>query len=194
MKLNEALQTDRELWEYLLVVHPTEEVNAEILKEKRLFEEKYAHEKDTRFYPHITVAAILAKEELEETFTRWIQNICNLQKSFMVTLNNYSAFPSSGLYLRVQDATPFKQLANAMKILDGFMTSNGCPALHLVSKPYLTFAKGLSQYSFDSAINEYSQKTFHAAFRVDRLILLKRNHFTRCQLINTFILPPFNLI
>lgn len=190
MELNEALQTDQELWQYSLVAYPTKEVNAQILKEKKLFEEKYEHEKDTRFYPHITVATILTKEEMEETFTRWIQNICNLQKSFTVTLNNYSAFPSSGLYLRVQDAAPFKQLANALKILDGFMTSNGCPALHLVSEPHLSFVKGLSQYNFDSAIKEYSRKTFYASFKVEKLILLKRDISARCHLLNTFVLPP----
>lgn len=182
------LQTD-ELWEYLLVAHPGEEVNAKILMEKKNFEKKYELDEDSKFRPHITIATILAKEAMEETFIRWIQNICNLQKSFTVTLNNYSGFPSSGLYLRVQDAEPFKKLANALKILDGFMQSNGCPPLHLASKPHLTFAKGLSQYSFENAIKEYSRKSFHESFKVDKLILLKRDAYMKCCLINTFILP-----
>jgi len=183
------LQTDY-LLEYLLVVHPNKEVNAKILNEKARFESKYGQDKDERFCPHITVATILAKEEMEETFIRWIQNICSLQKSFTVTLNNYSGLSSSGLYLRVQDTEPFRRLANALKILDGFMQSNGCPPLSLVSKPHITFVKGLSQYSFEIAVKEYARKTFHESFKVDKQILLKQDVHTKCHLINTFILPP----
>jgi 2'-5' RNA ligase len=187
---NEAVQTDYALWEYLLVVHPDKKACDKILDEKRKFEYKYEQDKDTRFYPHITIATIQAKEEMEGTFVRWIQNICNLQKSFTVTLNNYAAFPSSGLYLRVQDAEPFKRLAHALKILDGFMQSNNCPPVSLVGKPHLTFAKGLSVYNYDNAIKEYSRKTFHESFKVDKLILLKRDVYMKCHLVNTFILPP----
>jgi len=184
-----SLRADANLWEYLLVAHPSEEVHAKILDEKKIFETKYEQETDTRFYPHITIANFLAKEAMEGTFIRWIQNICSLQKSFTVTLNNYSGFPSSGLYLRIQNEEPFKRLANALKILDGFMQSNDCPPLKLVSKPHVTFATGLSQYSFDNAMQEYARKTFHESFRAEKLVLLKRDAYMKCHLINTFILP-----
>lgn len=184
------LQIDYDLWEYLLVAHPDAEVNTKILKEKKRFENKYEQVEDKRFHPHITIANFLAKEAMEPTFIRWIQNICNLQKSFTVTLNNYSAFPYSGLYLRVQSTEPFRKLSNSLKILDGFIQSNNCPPLKLVSNPHITFATGLSQYSFDKAISEYSRKTFHECFKVDRLFLLKRDENMKCHLINTFILPP----
>jgi 2'-5' RNA ligase len=184
-----SLQTENELWEYLLVAHPDKAVNKKIIEEKKRFEQEYGQEEDTRFHPHITIANFLAKEAMEETFIRWIQNICNLQKSFTVTLNNYNAFPSSGLYLRVQDTEPFKRLANALKILDGFMQSNDCPPLKLVSKPHVTFVAGLSQYTYESAINKYSRKTFHESFKVDKLILLKRDAYMKCHLINSFFLP-----
>ena len=185
-----SLQANTNLWEYLLVAHPGEEVHAKILNEKRNFESKYEQERDTRFHPHITIANFLAKEAMEETFIRWIQNICNLQKSFTVTLNNYSGFPSSGLYIRIQNEEPFKRLANSLKILDSFMQSNDCPPLKLVSKPHITFITGLSHYTFDDVIKEYARKTFHESFKVDKLVLLKRDVYMKCHLINTFILPP----
>jgi len=182
-------QTDCDLWEYLLVAHPCSEVNEKILLEKKLFETRFEQKHDARFRPHITIANFLAKEAMEETFIRWIQNICNLQKSFTVTLNNYSAFPPSGLYLKVLDVEPFKKLANALKILDSFMETNNCPPLKLVSKPHITFAAGLCQFAFDNAIKEYSRKIFHESFKVEKLILLKRDAYMKCYLVNTFILP-----
>ncbi|HWI90197.1 MAG TPA: 2'-5' RNA ligase family protein [Flavisolibacter sp.] len=185
-----SLQPGMDLWEYLLVAHPSEEVHVKILNEKRNFEILHELEPDKNFYPYITIANFLAKEPMEETFIRWIQNICNLQKSFTVTLNNYSAFPTSGLYLRVQNEEPFKRLANALKILDGFIQSNDCPPARLVSKAHITFASGLSQYSFDNVIKEYSRKVFHESFKVEKLVLLKRDVYMKCHLINTFIFPP----
>ena len=79
-------QTDSDLWEYLLVAHPGKEVNEKILLQKKVFETQFEQKHDARFCPHITIANFLAKEAMEETFIRWIQNICNLQKSFTVTL------------------------------------------------------------------------------------------------------------
>lgn len=189
--LNSAtgISVNVDLWEYLLVVHPTEEVRIKVLNEKRIFESKYEQESDTEFHPQISIANFWAKEVMEETFIRWIQNICNLQRNFTVTLNNYSAFPSSGLYLRIQNEEPFKRLANALKILDGFMQTNDCPPLKLVSRPHMTMVSGLARCTFENVVRDYARKTFHESFKVEKLILLKRDTDMKCYLINTFILP-----
>jgi hypothetical protein len=185
-----SFQTDYDLWEYLLVAHPDAEVNEKIIAEKEVFHSLHTHEKVIQAKPHITIASFLMKEPMEEIVIRWIQNICNLRTGFGVTLNNFSGFPPHTVYLRVQNPQPFQQFANALKILDGFIQSNDCPPLHLVSKPHLTIAKGLPEYIYDKAIKEYSQRSFHACFKVDKLFLLKRDVFMKCHLLNTFILPP----
>jgi hypothetical protein len=86
-KLNSVikLQREYELWEYLLVVHPSKELNDKVFLEKESFFGNYAHRLAIKTKPHITVANFLAKEGMEETLGRWIQNICNLQNSFTVT-------------------------------------------------------------------------------------------------------------
>lgn len=184
-----ALERNYELWEYLLIVQPCQEVSEKILGEKRSFENNYEQIEATNFNNYITIASFLAKEAMEQTFIRWMQNICNLQKCFTVTLNNYSGLPSSGLYLRIQDQEPFKKLANELKILDGFMQSNECPPLALVSSFQMSFVTGLSYYNFETAIKEYAQKTFHESFIVDKLVLMKRNAYGNYRHVNTFILP-----
>jgi 2'-5' RNA ligase len=190
--LNGAIssQINCELWEYLLVASPAKEVFDKIVEEKKLFFDNYEYKRAVQAEPHITIANFLAKEGMEETLARWIQNVCNLQNSFTVTLNNYSGFPPHTIYLRVQNAEPFKKLANALKILDGFIQSNDCPPLALVSKPHLSIAKQLPQFIYETAINDYSQKNFHESFNVDKLFLLKRDAYMKCRLINTFVLPP----
>jgi 2'-5' RNA ligase len=185
-----GLHTDYDLCEYLLVAHPNEEVNEKVMTEKRNFTSNHDYTLAKETKPHITIANFLAKEEMEETLIRWIQNICNLNTSFSVTLNNFSSFSPHTIYLRVQDHDPFKKLANALKILDGFIQSNDCPPLRLVNKPHLTIARGLPESIYEDAIKEYAQRSFHESFKVDKLFLLKRDVFMKCHLINTFVLPP----
>jgi len=175
------------LWEYLLVAHPDELTNQKVAEEKNFFHNRYDHIHAIKSHPHITIANFLAKEVMEETLIRWIQNICRLQTSFTVTLNNFSGFPPHTIYLRVQDSKPFKQLTNALKIIDGFIQSNDCPPLHLVTRPHVTIARSLPEHIYEKAIEEYAGRSFTSSFRVEKLILLKREgEFGKCEIINTF--------
>ena len=106
------------LYEYLLVVHPDENVYQQVLEEKKLFFNTYKEKMAIKTKPHITVSNFLAKETMEETIIRWMQRIISTQQSFSVSLNNYSGFPPHTVYLRVQDHQPFKQLATALKEVD----------------------------------------------------------------------------
>ncbi len=185
-----SFKTDHDLWEYLLVAHPDAQVQEKIIFEKNFLTNNHEYTPAAQIHPHITIANFLMKEAMEETIIRWVQNICNLHPAFSTTLNNFSGFPPHTIYVRVQDPQPFKKLANALKIIDGFIQSNDCPPLHLATKPHITIAGGLPEHLYNKAIKEYAQRSFHASFKVDRLALLKRDASMKCQLLNTFILPP----
>jgi hypothetical protein len=184
-------ETDQELWEYLLVAHPDQKVSAEIVKEKEMFYDSYQQEVAIKTKPHISIAQFLAKEMMEETLIRWTQRICDLQRSFGVTLNNFSGFPPHTIYLRIQDPQPFRQLANQFKMIDSFIQSNDCPPACLVQAPHVAIAARLPETIYNEAIKQYAQKCFHASFQVDTLLLLKRrSEYDTYQLVNTFTLPP----
>ncbi|MGZ3939653.1 MAG: 2'-5' RNA ligase family protein [Flavisolibacter sp.] len=178
-----------EFSEYLLVAFASKEVAEKVKDEKESFTQAYGSNSSLELRPHITVASYTAKERMEERLEKWIQNICNLQTSFSVTLNNYSGFPPHTVYLRVQNAEPFTKLANGLKMLDGFMEINDCPLIQLCTKPYMTVVGQLPASIYEAAIKDYAAKSFHDSFRVDRLSLLKCNPYTSYNLVNTFILP-----
>ena len=108
------------LQEYLLVIKPCNEVYNKISEEKENFYSVYKEKTVVKTKPYITIANFLAKESMEETMIRWIQRICSRQKSFVVTLNNYSGFPPHTIFLRVQDPEPFKILARELKTIDEY--------------------------------------------------------------------------
>ncbi|HKH62273.1 MAG TPA: 2'-5' RNA ligase family protein [Flavitalea sp.] len=179
------------LSEYLLVARPDPNVCDKVRQEKQLFFDTYKQGVALQNPPHIKIANFHANEAMEETVIRWIQRICSQYKSFPVTLNNYSGFPSHTIYVRIQDHAPFKQLADQLAVIDEYVQSNGYPQARLVYRPHVTIANGLGNKVYDWAMSDYSQKTFHETFMMEELILLKRNNqFDTCKQVNLFRFYP----
>jgi hypothetical protein len=181
----------RFLNEYLLVVHPDGEVYNKVIAEKQIFYDEYRQKVSVKTKPYITVANFLAREEMEETLIRWIQRVSSQQKSFPVTLNNYSGFPPHTIYLRIQDHEPFNQLATQLQVIDSYIRSNGCPTVKFINRPHLSIARRLPEDVYERAMIDYSQKTFSESFTALELVLLRRSHqFDPCKVINIFRLLP----
>jgi len=178
------------LWEYMLLANPSEEVHKKVMAEKKYFEDRYETEIATKTLPHITVVNLLAKEIMEDTICRWIQSVCNQEYSFTVALNNFSGFPSHAIFIRVQNPQPFNHLCNRLKVLDDLLKTNGCPPLQLASKPHMTIALRLTEEIYNEAVKEYAQRLFYEVFTVDKLVLLKRDsRYKKWQHVNYFYLP-----
>jgi len=177
--------------EYLLVIYPGGDLHEKLMDEQLHFSHEYGLPPATRNRPHITVAAFQADEGMEDTLIRWMQRICSRQESFEIMLNNYSGFPPHTIYLRVQDPLPFRLLMGQLQAIDDYIRSSGCPPANLISRPYLSIAGGLTEQVYNKAMPDYSRRTFNGSFRVDELILLKRDHaFDLCKTVNIFRLLP----
>ena len=181
----------RELYEYLFVISPGSEVYKKVMAEKQLFYEEYKEKIAINTLPHITVANFLANETMEETIIRWMQRICSKQQSFTVTLNNYNGFPPHTIYLRIQNARPFQQLAEELKVVDAYVRSCSCPPMRFISRPHLTIARRLSEEIYFKALTQYANKSFCESFVVNELLLLRRMHqYDKYKTINVFGLQP----
>ncbi len=180
-----------DLDEYLVVVHPDNEVCNKVMEEKQSFCDAYKRKAAVTSKPCITIARFLAKESMEETLIRWIQRICGQQKSFTATLNNYSGFPPHTIYIRVQDESPFQKLAKDLRVINTYISSCSCPPLKIISKPHVSIAKCLPEDVYCKALIQYAHKSFHESFAVNKLHLIKREHpYDAGKSINVFGLPP----
>ncbi|MEO6315989.1 MAG: 2'-5' RNA ligase family protein [Chitinophagaceae bacterium] len=179
------------LFEYLLVGHPDARVSGKVIAEKNYFTGHYQEKIAARTAPHIAVANFLASEPMESTIIKWMQRICGARHSFTVTLNNYSGIPAHTIYLRVQDPQPFQELAIQLQTVDEFIQASACPPARLIRSPYLSIAGRLPEQVYNKAMADYAQKTFHASFMLDELLLLRRQHqFDACKTIQVFRLKP----
>lgn len=179
------------LWEYRLLANPDEAVNEKLILEKKYFGDKYETEIATKTLPHITIANFLAKEMLEDRIGRLLQNICNQHYSFLVSLNNFSGFPTHTIFIRVQNPQPFHRLLNRLQALDDLLQVNECPPLQSSPKPHIAIGHRLDEEIYNIAIKEYAAREFHEQFTVDKLVLLKRDsRYKKWQHVNYFYLPP----
>ena len=177
---------------YQLVAFADDRVSGLINAERNWFVKNFDQKNTFTGRPFIPVADFYAREEMEGVLNRWIQNICSLQPAFDVSLHNFSAFPPGNIFWRIQDHLPFQQLANRLKIIDGFIQSNDCPPVSLITKPNITLASGLSEVLFNQVVAAFSQREFYETFRVEKLMLQKSdrtNHTT--TLVNTFTFSHF---
>jgi len=187
-QLQWSSQTGFSMYEYLLVVQPAKDVYTQLLEEKQQFYNTYNEKIAIKTLPHITVANFMAREEMEDTLIRYMHRIFGGHKSFEVMLNNFSGFPSSHtVYVRVQEHEPFKQMAASLKMLEQYIKGNGCPKPFFISHPHLTIARRMQERVYDKAMLDYSQKTFHALFKVGELVLLRRrSQYDKCEQVNVF--------
>ena len=177
----------RELYEYLLIANPGTEVYEKVMAEKQNFYDEFREKVAIKTRPHITVAKFLAKEAMEDTLIRWMQRIFNSQRSFSVTLNNYSGFPPHTIYLRVQDGTPFQRLAKELKVLNTYVGACACPPVKLISNPYVSIAGRLPEEVYFKALIQYARKSFHESFLVNELLLLRRkDQYDTCKTVYVF--------
>ncbi len=164
------------LQEYLLVAQPDNLVSEKVMAEKEKFCNEYKQKVTIKTKPHIAIASFFAKEAMEETIFRYMQRILMQQQSFEVALNNYSGFPPHGIFLRVQNQQPFKQLARQLKVVSNYVDSCSCPPVRLITNPHISIERELPETLYLKAMMDYSQKTFHETFMVNELVLLARSH------------------
>lgn len=169
-----GIATLNALFEYSIVASPDALVQQQILDEKTFFYEQFCPFLPIDTESFIMIARYHAKEIMEETLIRWLQNITRLQSSFSVRLNNFSSIPPDTIYLRVQDVENFMQLCRSIQIIDGFVQANDCPPVQLMTRPMIKIASGLTENIYKNAIGEYAERSFTATFKTEKLLLLKR--------------------
>jgi hypothetical protein len=127
--------------------------------------------------PHIVLAGLLSSEEMEETLIRWIYRISSQQRSFLVTLNNFSGFLTHTIYLRILDHRPFQNLLTQLKSIEPYILSHGGHSMKCIW-PHLSIASQLEPEVFHKAMRSYAEKTFCESFVADELVLIRRDHAT----------------
>ena len=166
----------REEWpEYRLVIPADEPVSRQVRQLRMQWEILHGEQSVPDKPPSITLACFAAREEMEDMLMRWMNRICSLQPSFMVTLNNFSAVPPLTIYIRVQDPAPFQQLARHLRKLNEFSGSADGRQWRIFDKPFIKLGSLPDDFG-NRQWFQYTHQLFHAAFMARKMVLIKRDH------------------
>ncbi len=184
-----SYQLGEEQWDYTLLVYPDEPVSTQLQYARTLLLKTGLADRCHIERPSIGLAHFLAKEAMEPTLIRWIQNICHLHACFPLALNGVELTPTQGLSVGIADTGALARLGHALRILDPFMQSNDCPPLYLEPQPGLPLLHKVSLPLLDELRPALTTLDFSDRFLVEKLVLVRHDRASgRQHLINTVTL------
>jgi 2'-5' RNA ligase len=157
--------------EYLLVINPSKAIWNEVMNVKKSFHEKYDHIQSIKSKPHITLANFHLDEYLEENMVKALDELCQFQEPFDVTLKNFNNFPSHTIFIDVINYSAIVDLVKSIKIKLNLPRST---KKHFPIRPHMTIARGLNEEKFKKAITEFQFSDFNASFIASNMVLMKR--------------------
>jgi 2'-5' RNA ligase len=163
------------IYEYLLVINPHEELRQKIISIKNNFYETYQAETAKWGKPHVTLATWKQYQLTEQRIINHLQTIALGFKPIKIELSQFGSFPSHTIYINVATKTPLQNLVKQIRTdTQRLMKLNDDNKPHFIVEPYITIARKLLPWQYEKAWLEYSHKNFTAKFIADGMLLLKR--------------------
>lgn len=164
-----------QVYEYLLVLNPHEELRNKIMDVKKFFYDKYKAETARWGKPHITLVNYLQYGLVEERILNRLQTIAMGYHPIKVELKDYGSFPSHTIYINITSKLPIQGLVKTIRAeAQRLMKLNDDNKPHFILEPHLTIARKLVPWQYEKGWLEYSHKHFTGRFIADSMLLLKR--------------------
>ena len=164
-----------QVYEYLLVLNPHEELRNKIMDVKKIFYDKYKAETARWGKPHITLVNYLQYGLMEERILNRLQTIAMGYHPIKVELKDYGSFPSHTIYINITSKLPIQGLVKTIRAeAQRLMKLNDDNKPHFILEPHLTIARKLVPWQYEKGWLEYSHKHFTGRFIADSMLLLKR--------------------
>ena len=166
------------IYEYLLVLHPHEELWNRIVKVKNEFSEKYKSEQAKWGKPHITLVNFIQYEMMEIKIITRLKVIAMGYPAVKIELKDYGSFPSHTIYINITSKIPVQSLVKKIRTeTQRLMKLNDDNKPHFIMEPHVTIARKLQPWQYEQGWLEYSHKHFTGRFIASDMLLLKRSLF-----------------
>jgi hypothetical protein len=156
--------------EYRLVIPAEDPVGGQVHEQRLQWQAIYGKDSISSKPPGITLACWWAREEMEETMIRWIGNLASQTPGFGVTLNNFSGLPPQLVYIRIQEAEPFRKIVRLLRpVLE--RVNDGEGQVRLFERPFIQLGKLPEENTRQWLLHTHQQ--FHAAFTAQQMVLYR---------------------
>lgn len=159
--------------EYLLVLHPHEELWNKIMETKKEFAKKFEAPSAEWGKPHITLARFSQLQLMEERIVNRFKMIAMAMPAFKIELNGFGSFPSHTIYINIDTKAAIQMLVKSLKPAQSLLkTKEQKP--HFIEECHITVARQLLPWQYEKSWPEYSQKHFSGRFIAKNMLLLRR--------------------
>lgn len=179
MEPDHLLMPGYRLCEYVLVLHPHEDLWQRIIKVKEEFSEKFKVPVARYLKPNISLVNFVTWSLMEEKIIRRLQTISMGYTPFKVEIKDYGSYPSHSIFLNVVSKLPIQQLVTQLKEVQRLMKSDKEHKPHFLDDPHITIARKLKPWQYEQGWIEYANRNFSGRFIADSLLLLKRQAATK---------------
>jgi 2'-5' RNA ligase len=164
-----------QVYEYLLVLNPHEELRNKIVAVKEAFLNSYQAETAKWGKPHLTLVNFLQYELMEERIINRLKMIAMGYHPVKIELKDYGSFPAHTIYINVTSKMPIQNLVKQIRTeAQRLMKLNDDNKPHFIMEPHMTIARRLLPWQYEKGWLEYSHKHFTGRFIAGAMLLLKR--------------------
>lgn len=179
-----SIEVPTSMYEYLLLINPSEQVRNEVMEIKNTFNDRFHHIQAVESKPHITLINFGEDVAKEEILVIRIGEVVKFHQPFDVVLNGINHFEPHTIFIDIVDKQPIIQLVKSM-----YETLKLERNAFFSRKPHLTIAKGLNPDKFKDAMTEFSGITYSNSFFTDKIVLMKRKErFHKYEIVKEFYL------
>lgn len=159
--------------EYLLVLHPHEELWNKIMNTKKEFAKKFEAPSAEWGKPHITLVKFSQLQMMEERIVNRFKMIAMAMPPFKVELKDFGSFPSHTIYINVDSKVAIQMLVKSLRPAQSLLkTKEQKP--HFIEESHITVARQLLPWQYEKGWLEYSHKHFTGRFIAGDMLLLRR--------------------
>ncbi len=165
------------IFEYLLIISPDEEIKSYVMRLKKLFADRYGCKKAAGLIPHITMGNWLRSHYDEERIIANIKRFAETANPFLAQFDGLGKFDNHAkdnfktIFVNVFNKESFAHISKGLNrssrhLLKKFATFPGTA--------HLTIARSMESEQFERAWSEWENEEFKAYCEVSGMILLRR--------------------
>ncbi|RYF92752.1 MAG: 2'-5' RNA ligase family protein, partial [Chitinophagaceae bacterium] len=155
--------------EYMIVLHPPQDLRDKIGNIKKEFSDTYQTSVTTAGKSHILLAAFTQYAMMEERVVNRLNAVAMGYRPFKVELKDYGSYPTHSVFIQVTTKDPVRKLVREIKDFQQLLRLNKEHKPHFIDEPVITIARKLLPWQYEKGWHDLSHRQFTGRFIADSM-------------------------
>jgi 2'-5' RNA ligase len=171
--------------EYMIVLHPPEEIREKIALVRKQFGETYKTTFAGAGRSHILLARFTQYAMMEERLVSRLKMVAMGFPAFKMELKDYGSLPAHSIFINVSTKEPVRNLVKQIKSFQQLLKLNKDTKPHFLDEPNIPLVSKLLPWQFEKGWLDFSHRHFTGRFIADNMLLVKRRQGEKAwQIVN----------